>query len=187
MHKRFLVVTFGKPFRKVIFTSGTKWHLATSVINALVSWECLKSKKYIKKEKRQVYSKTKSCFGECIPVLGVPLKGGWYVFRLFFKIGLFSAISFKSSRRELSIDVAELRTMLKNERNTYLRFIFIPKTGEAFPKTGVSFSVCLSTALSISVTQSFFFFFFRFVLRVEDDFQNLVYIKLTKEEIFGLK
>jgi len=37
------------------------------------------------------------------------------VFRLFFKVGLCSAISFNRSRRELSIiDVAENRSMLKN-------------------------------------------------------------------------
>jgi len=58
--------------------------------------------------------KTKPRFGECIPVLGVKPKLGWYVFLLFFKIGLCSAISFKRSRRELSIDVAEHRFMSKN-------------------------------------------------------------------------
>jgi len=35
--------------------------------------------------------------------LGVKPKRGWYVLRLFFKIGLFSAISFKRSQRELSM------------------------------------------------------------------------------------
>ena len=44
--------------------------------------------------------------GNAIPVLGVKRKPGWYVFWLFFEIGLCSAISFKRSRRELSIDVA---------------------------------------------------------------------------------
>jgi len=39
--------------------------------------------------------------------------GGWYVFLLFFEIGLRSAILFKRSRRELSIDVAEHRSILK--------------------------------------------------------------------------
>jgi len=36
------------------------------------------------------------------------------VFWLFFQIDPCSAISFKRSRRELSIDVAEHRSMLKN-------------------------------------------------------------------------
>jgi len=36
-----------------------------------------------------------------------------FVFWLFFKIDLCSAISFKRSRRELSIDVAEQRSILK--------------------------------------------------------------------------
>jgi len=52
--------------------------------------------------------------GNAIPVLGVKPKRGRYVFWLFFKIGLCSAISFKRSRRELSIDVAEHRSTLKN-------------------------------------------------------------------------
>jgi len=59
---------------------------------------------------------------------------GW----LFFKIGLYSAISFTRSRRELSIDVVERRSMLKRYQNThYPRFSFMPTTGIAFPKTGV--------------------------------------------------
>ena len=45
-----------------------------------------------------------------------------------FKIGLCSAISFRRSRRELSIDMAEHRSMLKNYQNTnYPRFGLIPK------------------------------------------------------------
>jgi len=68
-------------------------------------------------------------------VLGVKPKRGWFVFWLFFKIGLYSAISFKRSRRELSVHVAEHRSVLKNYQNTlYSRFIFITKTGRAFPK-----------------------------------------------------
>ena len=39
-----------------------------------------------------------------------------------------SAISFKRSRRELSIDVAEHRSTLKNNLNTYYLLIFTPKT-----------------------------------------------------------
>jgi len=42
------------------------------------------------------------------------------------------------SRRELSIDVAEHRSILKNDQNTYYpRFNFIPKTHLAFPKIDV--------------------------------------------------
>ena len=40
-------------------------------------------------------------------VLGVNPKRGWYVFCLSLKVGIRSAISFKRSRRELFIDVAE--------------------------------------------------------------------------------
>jgi len=41
-------------------------------------------------------------------------KQGFYVFWLFFKIDLYSAISFKRSSRELSIDVAKHRSALNN-------------------------------------------------------------------------
>jgi len=79
--------------------------------------------------------------GNAIPFLSVKPKRGWYVFWLFFKIGQCSAILFERSRRELSIDVAEHRSMLKNCQNThYPRFSFIPKTGKAFPETGSCFS-----------------------------------------------
>ena len=37
------------------------------------------------------------------------------VFCLFFKIGLCSTISFKRSRRELSIDMAENRSTIENK------------------------------------------------------------------------
>jgi len=71
-----------------------------------------------------------------MPVLGVKPKRGWNVFWLFFMIGICSAISFKRSRRELPIDVAEHRSTLKNNQIMhYPRFSFIPKTGIAFPKT----------------------------------------------------
>ena len=46
----------------------------------------------------------------------------------------------ESSRRHLLNDVAELRSMLKNNENTfYPRFSVTRKTGVAFPKTGVLF------------------------------------------------
>jgi len=55
---------------------------------------------------------------------------------VIFQDSLCSAISFKKFRRELSIDLAEHRYMLKNYQNThYPHFSFIPKTGIAFPKT----------------------------------------------------
>jgi len=63
-----------------------------------------------------------SCFA------GMKPKRGWYVLWLFFKIGLCSAISFKRSRRELSTDVAEHGSMLKNDRNTlYPVLVSYPK------------------------------------------------------------
>jgi len=69
--------------------------------------------------------------------LGVKPKRGWCVFWLFFMIDLCSAISFKRSRRELSIDVDEHKSMMKDYQNTlYTRFRFIPETGIAFHKTG---------------------------------------------------
>ena len=53
------------------------------------------------------------------------MKRGLFVVRLFFKIDLCSAIKFQRSRRELSIDVAQQRPILKSYRNTgYPRFIF---------------------------------------------------------------
>jgi len=74
-----------------------------------------------------------------VPILGVKPKRGWYVYWLFFKIDLCSAISFKRSRRELSIDVAERKSMLKNNQTThYPRF----STQVAFPRTGGLFFPC---------------------------------------------
>jgi len=61
---------------------------------------------------------------------------------VIFKIGLCSAISFKRSWRELSIDVAEHGSMLKNDRYPlYPRVSFIRKTGIAFPRRGFVFTV----------------------------------------------
>ena len=46
----------------------------------------------------------------------------------------------ESSRRDLSNDMAEHRSILKNNQNTYCPcFSFTPKAGIAFPKTGVLF------------------------------------------------
>ena len=73
--------------------------------------------------------------------MGLKPKRVWYAFWLVFEIGLCSAISFERSRRELSIDVAEHRSILKEKfQNTYYpRFSFTPKTGIAFPKTRFCF------------------------------------------------
>jgi len=86
--------------------------------------------------------KAKPCFGKCYTCFGCETKTG-VVRKLFFKLGLCSAISFERSRRELSIDVAEHRSVLENDQNTlYLRFSFIPRTGLAFPKTGILLWLC---------------------------------------------
>jgi len=78
--------------------------------------------------------------GESIPVLGVKLKWGWYILWLLFKLGIRSAISFKRSRRELSIDLAEQIYIEKLPNTHYPGFSFISKTGVAFPKMDVSFN-----------------------------------------------
>ena len=50
----------------------------------------------------RVHSKNETpVLGSSAPVKGVKLKLGWFVFWLFFKIGLCSAVSLKRSRREL--------------------------------------------------------------------------------------
>ena len=59
---------------------------------------------------------------------------------LFFKIYLCSAISFESSRRDLVNDMAERRSILKNNQNTYYpSFKCIPKTALAFHITDALF------------------------------------------------
>jgi len=63
-----------------------------------------------------------------------------YVFGLFLKTDLCSAISLKRPRRELSIDVDEHRSILKDKsyQNKYhLRRGFTPKAGIAGPEMGV--------------------------------------------------
>jgi len=46
----------------------------------------------------------------------------------------------ESSRRDLFDDMAEHRSIFKNNQNTYYPlFCFTPKTSAAFPKTGISF------------------------------------------------
>ena len=71
---------------------------------------------------------------------------------MFFGYLSRSAISFKKSRRELSIDAAEHKSMLKNNQNTHLpRFNFIPKTGIAFPKRGFRFYCAVLTRSTLQI------------------------------------
>jgi len=76
-------------------------------------------------EKEHGYTvKTKHTFlGNATPILGEKLKG-LYVFWLFIKIGFFSATWFKRSRRELSIDVAEHKSMLESKGVVRILVIF---------------------------------------------------------------
>jgi len=56
----------------------------------------------------KIQSKNKTpVLGSSIPVLGVKVKQGLYVFWLFLRIGPCSATSMESFRRDLSNDVAE--------------------------------------------------------------------------------
>jgi len=58
----------------------------------------------------------------------------------------------KRSRRELAIDVAEHRYILKYYQNTYHpRFAFKPKAGIAFYKTGVLFTLSRRKILNMSI------------------------------------
>jgi len=76
--------------------------------------------------------------GSSIPVSGVKLKRGSYVYWLFFNIDLRSARSMESSRRDFLRDVAEHRSVLKTDQNTYhSRFSFMP--------TGVLFLLCIGS------------------------------------------
>ena len=62
-------------------------------------------------------------------------------YSLIFKIDL-SPTSMQTSRRDLLNDDVEHRSILKNKRNRYFpHFNFTPKTGIAFPKTNVLFSL----------------------------------------------
>jgi len=72
-------------------------------------------------------------------VLNKEINREWYVFWLLFKIDLCSATSFKRSRLELSVDVAEHRSILKSSQNTYPHFSFTLKTGIELPKKDVLF------------------------------------------------
>jgi len=87
--------------------------------------------------------------GNAIPVLGVKLKRGWYLFCIFLEIGLRSAISFKRSRRELSIDMAEHRSWFKNYRNTlYHVLVSYPKQVWHSSKRGFRFNCTVNVKWS---------------------------------------
>jgi len=94
-----------------------------------------------------MHSKRKhlAVLGSFIPVLGMKLKRGLYVFWSFFKIDLCSATWMGSSHWNLFNDIAERRAILKNVQNTfYPRFSFIPKIGIASYKMGVLFLFCVN-------------------------------------------
>jgi len=56
---------------------------------------------------------------------------------------LCSSTSFKRSRRHFSIDVAEHRSILKNNHSThYPRLGFTPETGIELPETGILVFLC---------------------------------------------
>ena len=99
--------------------------------------------------------KTKTPFlGNAISVLMVKPKRGWCVFWLFFKVGICSAISFKRSRRELSIDVAELWSMLKNYQYTHYPFWFHKlKSVYSIPQNGGLFLLCFQNFVSFPTPQ----------------------------------
>ena len=61
---------------------------------------------------------------------------GWCVFRLFFKIDLCSTTSMESSRRDLLNDMAEHKSILKNNQNsrqTCVQPYHSKDLGEGFP------------------------------------------------------
>jgi len=63
-------------------------------------------------------------------------------------------ISFETSWRELSTDVAEHRSMFKKIPNTfYPRFRFTPKTDIAFPETSICFNCVWWTISSARAAQ----------------------------------
>jgi len=73
---------------------------------------------------RALHSKNKTPgLGNAIPVFGVKLKRD-YVFWQFFNINLCSATLMESSRRDLLNDMAERKSILKNNQNTYYFVIF---------------------------------------------------------------
>ena len=84
-------------------------------------------------------------FGECYTCFGCETKNGGGAYFDYFSRQACLAISLNRSRRELSIDVAEHRSTMKNYENShYLRFSFIPNTSIAFPKMGGLFLLWLA-------------------------------------------
>ena len=62
---------------------------------------------------------------------------GCYVFWLFFKIGLYEAISFGRFRRELTIDAAEHFSVLKNyQKKAPALFQVYTKNRHSIPRNG---------------------------------------------------
>ena len=56
-------------------------------------------------------------------------------FGFFFKVDLCLAVSFQRSRRELSIDMSEHRSVLKNNRKAYYPVLVLhPKQVQRLPK-----------------------------------------------------
>jgi len=79
--------------------------------------------------------------GKAKPVLRVKLKRGWYVFWIFFKIGLYvQPYHSKGLGESFPLMWLKIGLCFKNYHNTYYpQFSFTPKTGVAFPTTGVFF------------------------------------------------
>jgi len=65
----------------------------------------------------------------------------------------------ESSRRDLLNNMAEHKPILKNNQNTYPRFVFTPKTGIAIPKTGFSFSLCCTACVHTTAFEKSVIFF----------------------------
>jgi len=66
------------------------------------------------------------------------------------------AISFKRSRWELPIDVAEHRSIFKNNQSThYNRFISTPKTGKDFLNQAFPFSCVPKNYVEIQLLKNF--------------------------------
>jgi len=87
--------------------------------------------------------KTKLRFGECYTCFSCETKKGMVRIFVILQDIICSGISLKRSRRELSIDVAEHRSMLKNYQNTHNpRLSFKPKTG-TIPQNGFLFFTVL--------------------------------------------
>jgi len=94
--------------------------------NVSVAAELLRTKLSLKQKLKpnRFESQLKPRFGECCTCFGCEIQTGVCIFWLFFKIGLCSALSFERYRQELSIDVAEHRSILKNKGVMRILVIF---------------------------------------------------------------